>query len=153
MQFIVTKKRAALSLLLSTRGRPLRFILTGGTSALVQLLLLALLVHRGLHPIVADAISLVISAQVSFGLNSAFTWRDRFRLDRLPHRWVTYHVSILGTTLLNMLIFTLAISVLPPVLASALGALSAAGVNFMIGDRFIFRHGEGVAAQPSESVA
>src|SRR5690349_15397575 len=58
-------------------GRLLRFGLTGGTAALIQLGLLEWLIARGTGGLAANAVAFIVAAQVNFWLSQSFTWRDR----------------------------------------------------------------------------
>lgn len=114
---------------------------SGGSSAVVQLALLALFTTHGLHWLAAELLSLFLSAQVSFLLNSTLTWHDRWESASWPRRWLMFHMAIAGTTALNLLVFLLVHQVLPPLPSSAIGIGTAAIANFVIGDYLIFRVG------------
>jgi glycosyltransferase involved in cell wall biosynthesis/putative flippase GtrA len=138
-----TRIHYALSLLFSDAARPLRFICIGGFAGLTQLLLLSLLTHLGCLEVLANAIAYVLSAQVNFLLSTFFTWHDRqndaYGKKTMLARWLTFHGSIIGTGLLNMLVFVFARTVLPSLLASALGIAGAAVANFFLFNHFVFR--------------
>ncbi len=128
--------------LLIARARPIRFACVGGTSALIQLALLHLIVGRGWNTTLAEIVALLTAAQVNFLLNTTVTWRDRHAgaaRQTLRCRWLAFHGSISGTALLNFSVFTVAHLALPALYASALGIIAAAGVNFVTFDRFVFR--------------
>jgi putative flippase GtrA len=57
----------------------------------------------------------------------------------LWRRWATFHVSIAGMALLNMLVFAAARAAVSHLLAAALGICAGALGNFFIGDRLVFR--------------
>ena len=65
-------------------------------------------------------------------------------------RWLTFHGSIIGTGLLNMLVFVLAKTVMPSLLASALGIAGASITNFFLFNRFVFRNVSYSEQQPPE---
>jgi putative flippase GtrA len=125
--------------LLSDAARPLRFVFTGGSSAIVQLVLLALLTRHGWDELLANVVAFAVGAQVNFALGYTFTWRGRFGRRALWRRWLLFHGSIAGTGLLNILIFAAARHVLPALVASALGIGVASIGNFIVGDRLVFR--------------
>jgi len=131
------------TLLFSSRARPIRFIITGGTSACIQLGILHILVQYNVNPDLANATAFLLSAQFNFLLSSLFTWRDRQPLEQgkrtLLQRWVTFHGSIVGTAILNTLVFALARQFMPTLLASASGILVAAFANFFMMNSLIFR--------------
>jgi len=126
------------SLVLSERARPLRFVVTGGVAAVVQLTLLALLTYEGMHALPANVVAFVIAAQVNFLLSQAFTWHDRSE-GGLARRWVVFHSSIAAAALINLAVFALAHRVMPSLIAAALGILVASIVNFAAHDRLTFR--------------
>jgi putative flippase GtrA len=128
-------------LLLSNRARPIRFIITGGICACVQLGFLHILTRYALNPNLANALAFLLSAQVNFLLSSLFTWGDRQASKKrtLLQRWVTFHGSIVGTAMLNALVFAIAHQFLPILIASASGILVAAFVNFFMMNKLIFR--------------
>ena len=123
--------------------RPLRFIATGGIAGSMQLGLLSVFTRWGQHPIPANVIAFFLSAQVNFLLSSLFTWHDRqphfSRKRMLLERWAGFMGAIAGTALINQGVFIIARLALPTLLAAALGILVAAVLNFLAGDRLIFR--------------
>jgi dolichol-phosphate mannosyltransferase len=140
------KVQYALSLLLSDAARPLRFACIGGLAGLIQLLLLSLFTRLGWQEVLANAIAYILSAQANFVLSTFFTWHDRQSDALAAHakktmlkRWLTFHSSIIGTGLLNMLVFVIGRTMLPSLLASALGIACAAIANFFLFNRFVFR--------------
>jgi glycosyltransferase involved in cell wall biosynthesis/putative flippase GtrA len=138
-----TKLRHALSLLLSDAARPLRFVGIGGLAGLTQLLLLSLFTRLGWQEVLADVLAYILAAQANFVLSTFFTWYDR-RAEMgskkvMLNRWLTFHSSIIGTGLLNLLVFVIGRTVLPSLLASALGIACAAIANFFLFNSFVFR--------------
>ncbi len=132
-----------LHLLATEQARPLRFILTGSLAGLSQLGLLAMLLRLAVSPLLANGIAFLLAAQLNFLLSLLFTWRDRHAITRasrqLLQRWLTFHGSILGTAILNQVIFALTQTRLPALLAAGLGIMSAAIANFFLMDRLVFR--------------
>lgn len=123
-------------------ARPSRFAAVGGLSGLIQLSLLALLTDAGWNGILANPVAFLLAAQFNFWLSDRFTWGDRrssTAAQAILARWARFHVSITGTALLNMAVFTVARSVMADLLASATGIAVAALTNFLLGDRFVFR--------------
>jgi putative flippase GtrA len=135
--------------LFSSRARFARFALTGMTAALVQLALLHLFTVRGISHLVANGVAFLVATQVNFGLSQVFTWRDRWTgLVGVMQRWLTYHGSVAGTALLNMAVFAAASTFLPPLGAAALGIAMASAVNFISGERLVFRLARAEVAPP-----
>lgn len=137
----------------SERARLLRFIICGGTASIIQLCFLHVFLGWGWAAIPADALSLLLGAQVNFLLSSTITWRDRRDGACWWRRWVGFHCAIAGTATLNLAVFTLASLVMPHLIAAALGIGVAAVCNFLAGDRLIFRSArpEKLAKQPVQS--
>lgn len=136
------------TILLSERARPLRFVFTGGLCGLIQLILFTLLERMGLSTVplqlIANIVAFLLSAQVNFLLSVKLTWRDRQiqqpqQRSNLLARWLAFHGSILGTALLNQLVFLLAHLLLPSLVAVVLGIGVAALANFVLLDRQVFR--------------
>ncbi len=133
-------RRRVIPMLLSEPARLLRFIVTGGIAGLLQLGLLDLFTRlAGWHPIPANMVAFIVAAQVNFLLSTYFTWRDRQQQERLVTLWLSFHGSILGTALVNNLVFIVARMAMPTLLASALGIAIAAILNFALLNRFVFR--------------
>lgn len=126
--------------------RLVRFAATGGICGVIQLAILFLLERAGWNSLLANATGFAISAQVNFLLSNHFIWGDRGGyeggLPRLARRWVKFHGSIAGTALLNMAVFAAASTVVPSVIAGAIGIGVAAAVNFLIQDRLVFAHAD-----------
>lgn len=132
--------------------RLLRFGLTGGLAGLVQIGLLRAFESAGLVPLVANALGFLLAAQVNFIVSQVFTWADRplngTLDDSLGRRWRRFHAAIAGTAVLNMLVFAAARTLLPDLVASALGICVAAVANFLLADRLVFRVAKTSAARP-----
>ncbi|HEU5228192.1 MAG TPA: glycosyltransferase, partial [Ktedonobacteraceae bacterium] len=132
-------------LLFSDAARPLRFACIGGMAGAIQVSMLELLTKQGWSAVVANIIAFLLSAQVNFLLNSLFTWHDRrvkseaSKLKIIFVRWLSFHGSIAGTALLNELVFIIASTVIPTLLASMLGIGAAALINFFVFNRLVFR--------------
>ena len=127
----------------SAPTRPVRFVVTGGLAALVQLGLLQVWTGLGWDPLPANVVACLVAAQVNFWLSQLFTWGDRGGTRRIAlsvaPRWARFHAAISGTALLNMAVFALARTLLPSLLAATLGIAVAAILNFVLADRLVFR--------------
>lgn len=128
-----------LALLLAPRARPLRFVLTGGTAGMVQLVLLALLMRFGWNAMLANGAAFLLAAQVNFALSVTLTWRDRSPANSLIRSWLLFHASIALMAAVNMLTFAGTHSVLPALAASLAGIGAGAVGNYLAGDRLVFR--------------
>ncbi|HLI29163.1 MAG TPA: glycosyltransferase family 39 protein [Chloroflexota bacterium] len=125
------------------RPRLFRFAATGTAASLVQLAGLHVGLALGWAPLLANAAALLVATQVNFGLSAGFTWRDRRSPQAagaaLARQWARFHLAMASTAALNWAVFTGARAALPPSVAAALGILAAAGANFLLGDRIVFR--------------
>jgi putative flippase GtrA len=139
--------------LLARRARIVRFCLTGGAAALLQLALLTAFERLAWPPLLANGSAFALSAQFNFGASQAFTWGDRSRTGGLIGRWLRYHGTIAGSALLNMAVFAAASQALPSPAAAALGIAAAAAINFLSGDRLVFRAVGRAPAHPTATVA
>jgi putative flippase GtrA len=139
-------------LLRSRVVRLLCFSCTGIIAALVQLGLLEALTESQWSPIWAEVAALVISTQVNFFLSYLFTWRDRRPRGWMPRillgQWVAYQGTAALAATVNMSVFLLGRTDLHVLAASALGTAVAASINFVAGDRFVFRPRALVAVEP-----
>lgn len=90
----------------------------------------------------ANIVAILFSAQVNFVLSISFTWNDRVQTERkgLLARWLAFHISILGTALLNQLVFFLAHLLIPNQFAAIAGIEAGALANFVLLDRRVFRY-------------
>jgi putative flippase GtrA len=124
------------------RARSLSFACVGGLVTLVQLGLLLVLAALAVPSLLANALALLLAAQLNFALSSAFTWGDRPpRSGGLAPRWLRFMLAISGTLLINQGLFAaarLALPTLPTLLAAALGSGLTGALNFVLGDRFVF---------------
>jgi putative flippase GtrA len=131
----------------SRAARLLCFAFTGGVAALVQLGILEALTDGQWTPVQAEAAALLLSTQVNFFLSYLLTWRDRRPPGWMPRmilgRWAAYQGTAAIAAIINMSVFVLGRADLHTLEASALGTAIAAMVNFVAGDRLVFR------AQPS----
>jgi putative flippase GtrA len=126
----------------TTYRRSLLFLCVGGLVTLVQLGLLLVLATLAVPSLLANALALLLAAQLNFALSSIFTWGDRpVRNGGLAPRWLRFMMAISGTLLINQGLFAaarLALPMLPTLLAAALGSGLTGALNFVLGDRFVF---------------
>lgn len=121
-----------------------RFNAVGVLGFAVQLGVLALLVHAGVHYLAATAIAVEAAILHNFAWHERWTWQDRPttgrpRLGRLARfHAVNGGVSLAG----NLLLMPLLAGVygLPVVPANAVAVLACAAINFLGADRLVFSH-------------
>jgi putative flippase GtrA len=127
-----------------------RFAITGGLAAVVQLGVLRVLTADHWEALLSNGIGMAVAAQVNFTLSSMFTWRDRWVREGWRKRWSMYQLTILVSAIVNMLVFILARLVIEQMFAAIIGILAAATLNFAAGDRLIFRLKQAVASLEHE---
>jgi len=125
--------------------RFLRFNAVGVLGFAVQLGVLALLVHAGLHYLAATALAVEVAILHNFVWHERWTWADRpagserTRLGRLARfHAVNGGVSIAG----NLLLMPVLVRVcgIPVLTANATAVLVCALVNFSGAERLVFSH-------------
>jgi len=120
-----------------------RFNGVGVAGFVVQIAILALLVHTRMHYLVATAIAVEAAVLHNFLWHERWTWSDRpasgrARLDRLCRFHVLNGlVSLIGNLLIMRMLVGLA--GMQPVVANAIAVLACALVNFTTSDRLVFR--------------
>ena len=121
--------------------RPGQFLVIGGITGVFQLVLLAVLKERTDLGNWSNAVSFAAAAQLNFTLNYLFTWRDR--MSRRPGAVVRQLVvfnALVGLALpLNQAIYLLAATVLPYLIAGAIGIGATTLGKYLVSDRWIFR--------------
>ena len=106
--------------------------------AALQVALVATFEDLPIPALLLNAAAFAVATQLNFVLNSRFTWADRATSSVL-WRWLAFLGAIAGTVVVNMGVFVLARSTVGDVAASAAGLAVAAALNFVIGDRAVFR--------------
>ena len=123
--------------------RVLKFNGVGAIGFALQLAVLALLLHLGVHYLAATVIAVELTILHNFCWHERWTWRDRpaDARSRLQRLW-RFHaanglVSLTGNLLLMRLLVELA--GMPPLTANLLAVLACALINFTASDRLVFR--------------
>jgi putative flippase GtrA len=124
--------------------RWLKFNLVGIAGAILQLWVLHMLLHAGFHYLEATALAVEAALLQNFGWHQRYTWSDRPAddLSGVVARLIRFHlsngtISMLGNvTLMRWLRGELRVPVL---LANFIAILVCSLVNFLLGDRFVFR--------------
>ena len=122
-----------------------RFNAVGVLGFAVQLAVLALAVHAGVHYLAATAIAVEVAILNNFFWHERWTWRDRPAAGRMRAvRLLRFHALNGGVSLAgNIALMRLLVGVLgmPPLSANAIAVLCCAIVNFFASDRGVFRTG------------
>ena len=127
-------------------GRLSRFSLVGFIGALLQLALVSLLTkYFGVLSTAATLVAVEITILHNFAWHERFTWGNRSLKSwrRLALRLWRFHagnglVSLAGNT---VLVYCLVERLKAPVLPAAIGAIAICSLaNFLIADRWVFRH-------------
>lgn len=122
-------------------ARLVRFTVVGLIAASVQLALLDELIRLGWDPFLANVVGILVSIQVNFVLSARVIWPDRPIRGRWRQSWVAFHGAMLSTTALNLAVFTLANLVVPHLIAAMAGIAVGGTINYLLGDRLVFRRG------------
>lgn len=116
-------------------GRFMRYLLVGGSAALVDLGGFVLLREADFNTPVAAAVSFIFAAVYNFTLSSAVV----FRLDSTWQRFMLFMAFALLGLVVNTGVTTLAAIWLAGVLAKIAGIGVAFGVNFWMNNSLVFR--------------
>jgi dolichol-phosphate mannosyltransferase len=123
--------------------RFVKFNSVGVAGFVLQLAVLGTLLHAGAHYLAATVVAVESAILHNFFWHERWTWRDRpsagrGRLDRLRR----FHalnglVSLAGNVLLmRLLVGTFGV---PPIAANVIAVLACSIVNYVAGDRVVFR--------------
>jgi putative flippase GtrA len=123
--------------------RVVRFLTVGGSCAVIQLSILHVLVVSGIEVHLANLIAFMISMEINFALNQAFTWRDRWSSSlsagRIIGRLALFNVAAALTAgVINQGTFALVNLFTSYLVAGAAGIVVAAGANFLLNDKVVF---------------
>lgn len=115
-----------------------RFTAVGSTCAALQLCCLIALSRLPITAFAANALALILVAQINFILSHHYTWRNRRPGSSLARRWLLFAGNLCLTGSMNVAIFSVSQHVLGDVAAAIAGMGSAAVLNFVISDRHVF---------------
>lgn len=118
-------------------SRVSRFVIVGCTAGAIQLALMSVLVGLDVPAWSAELAAFALAAQANFVMSSRFTWADRG--DPSVRRWMAFMLSVALSATMNFAVFAVAQDTMPVLVASALGIVAGAGLNFIAGDRAVFR--------------
>lgn len=126
--------------------RILLFVLVGGTCGLLQIAILAGLTRSGnifsdqIGENIANVLAFALSVQLNFILSSNLTWKDKVVPGASTLRlYFSFNAMMLGTLVVNQLVFALSNLYLPALVAGMFGIASAAVTNFVISGNFVFQ--------------
>jgi putative flippase GtrA len=119
-----------------------RFNAVGVLGFAVQLGVLALLVHAGVHYLAATAMAVEAAILHNFAWHERWTWRDRPASGRARlARLLRFHALNGGVSLAgNVLIMRVLVGLcgMPPLPSNVMAVLACAAVNFLGADRLVF---------------
>lgn len=125
--------------------RLIRFCFIGGFCTLIQMGFLYVFVNLGVQKNLANFVAFIISVQISFPLNYFITWHDRrekgskhAKLAKLALQWVSFNSTYLVGMVVNQLAFAISLLFVHYIVAGILGILVAMGINYTVGNKFIF---------------
>jgi putative flippase GtrA len=122
----------------------MRFGAVGFFCLLIQLLILHTL-KPAVHPVTANGIGFITSAQLNFLLSYHFTWHDSDRKKGLllAGTWVQFNLVVFGAALVNSVAFTVFRYVFPE--SDIMAAIAATAVStactFLINHFYVLRPG------------
>jgi putative flippase GtrA len=120
-----------------------RFNGVGVIGFAVQLGVLAVLLHVGLHYLAATALAVEAAVLHNFLWHEQWTWRDRPAAGRarLSRLWRFHALNGVVSLAGNLLLMRLLVGLLgmPPMPANVAAVLACALVNFTASDRLVFR--------------
>jgi putative flippase GtrA len=131
-------------------GEFLRFGVVGVVGFVVDAVVLTAAITFGLGPWLGRALSYLLGATTTFGLNRAWTWRGTPR-DAVGRRWAMFLAVNLVGFACNYGAYAALITSVPlvaanPVLGVAAGSLAGMLGNFFLSRRFVF--GRGGSSRP-----
>lgn len=122
--------------------RSVRFGGVGGGCAVLQLGLLAGLVRLGVNHHAANALAIITSTQIHFFFSCLITWRDRlgsaFERRLVVRRLAAHNTMALLSLAINLGVFALLSPLMHYLIASAIGIVVAACVNYRLSGRITF---------------
>lgn len=131
--------------------RAVSFGLVGGFVALVGFAILYVLVeYVVLNKNLAYFIQAIVSIELNFFLNRSVTWRDRrgAGFASFLGMWVRFHLSRIVTVALNQVLFGAFVYIgINYLVANGLCIVFVMIINFLVGDRFVFRSRPAAASQ------
>jgi len=131
--------------------RAVSFGLVGGFVALVGFVILYVLVeYFGLNKNLAYFIQAVVSIELNFFLNRSVTWRDRRGAGpgSFLGMWARFHLTRVVTVVLNQVLFGAFVYIgINYLVANGLCIVIVMIINFLVGDRFVFRSRSTAASQ------
>lgn len=124
--------------------RLMRFGSVGLLCLLIQILILHTLAPA-VHPISANGIGFITSAQLNFLLSYHFTWRDSARKKGFPlaSTWAQFNLVVLGAAMVNGAAFTLFRFAFTEVdiLAAVAATVTSTTCTFLINHFYVLRPG------------
>jgi putative flippase GtrA len=123
--------------------RFVKFNSVGVVGFVLQLAVLATLLHAGVHYLVATMVAVESAILHNFIWHERWTWRDRPSAGRtrLARLWRFHALNGLVSLAGNLLLMRLLVGTLglPAIVANTIAVLACSIVNYVAGDRVVFR--------------
>lgn len=126
----------------SAKARPIRFLVIGGATFVVQLVLLKAFEAVGLGQVIAYLCALALAVQFNFAASQLLVWHDRpleWRAVSVFRRWLSFHTWIAFSVVINFVAFVIAQLFVSDILATVIAVAASTVVKFLSLDRLTFR--------------
>lgn len=119
------------------KSRVVNFMIIGAFVAAIGAVLMFIFIDIvGIEENAASIFQLIITLQINFLLNYFVTWRD-IKGPIVP-QWVKYHTYRIGVTVLNQILFSILVIILPYMISYVLGIVFAAVLNYILSQKYVF---------------
>lgn len=126
---------------MTTPARWIRFNLVGIAGFVLQMLTLAVMA-RWTTPTIAVVVAVLVAVSHNFLWHEQVTWPGLPRDGRL-RRWLSFHLTNGTVSIVTNVVVTTAVMKglgAPLLAANAIAVATASVANFVVSDRFIFKH-------------
>jgi len=90
---------------------------------------------------VAYALALAVAVQFNFVVSQLLVWPDRpvkLTASDLARRWLSFHLMIALSLVINFVCFALAIAYVPDLVATVVAVIASTAIKFLSLDRYTF---------------
>ena len=119
----------------------MRFLFVGGITFLLNYGLLRLFQTFGLGPLPAYALALFVAVQFHFLVSQLMVWPDRpvrVTVADVFRRWLSFHVMIALSLVVNFLAFAVAQPFVSDLVATIAGVAASTLIKYLSLDRYTF---------------